>query len=149
MSELPAIRGPFASEEEFNLFKTSTEDEDPTLRVERATDAGGKIFARVVKQAGASSALPSINPDMPSAPPAPELDKPGPLPAGAPGRFVTARRTGPTSVIYIDAKGRDVLREGGSRAWRNINPGNIKKGDFAISAGAIGDDGTSTGKRRP
>lgn len=142
MSELSSIRGPFASDEQFNFFKTSIEDADTRVRVERATDAEGRIFARIVKKIEANSASPSVNPEMPSSPPAPALDKSGAIPAGAPGTFVSARRTGPTSVLYIDAEGREVLREGGSRAWRNFNPGNIKKGDFAILAGAIGDDGT-------
>ena len=34
------------------------------------------------------------------------------------------------------------MREGGSRAWRNNNPGNIRKGSFTEMAGAIGDDGS-------
>ena len=35
----------------------------------------------------------------------------------------------------------DVKREGGSRSWRNNNPGNIEYGDFAKRFGAIGTDG--------
>ncbi|HCM64685.1 MAG TPA: hypothetical protein DIT05_19405 [Morganella sp. (in: Bacteria)] len=35
----------------------------------------------------------------------------------------------------------DVKREGGSRSWRNNNPGNIEYGDFAKKFGAIGTDG--------
>lgn len=33
------------------------------------------------------------------------------------------------------------MRQGGSRAWRNNNPGNIEAGDRADEAGAIGGDG--------
>jgi hypothetical protein len=35
----------------------------------------------------------------------------------------------------------DELRAGGSRAWRNNNPGNIEDGNFARAHGAIGSDG--------
>lgn len=35
----------------------------------------------------------------------------------------------------------DVKREGGSRSWRNNNPGNVEYGDFAKKFGAIGTDG--------
>lgn len=34
-----------------------------------------------------------------------------------------------------------IVRQDGSRAWRNNNPGNINYGSFAISQGAIGTDG--------
>lgn len=84
---------------------------------------------------------PNVNPDLPTEPPAPNLDDPAPPPAGAPGPFISARKTAHLVVNYIDAAGRDVNREGGSRSWRNNNPGNIRKGDFADNHGAIGDDG--------
>lgn len=83
----------------------------------------------------------TVNPDIPSEPPVPALDRPEPLAPGKPGRFVAARRTLPKVVVYVDAEGREVLREGGSRSWRNNNPGNIRKGSFTENAGAIGDDG--------
>jgi len=63
-------------------------------------------------------------------------------PAGAHGPFVHARATAPKTILYTDADGRDEIREGGSRSWRNCNPGNIRKGDFSINCGAIGDDGS-------
>lgn len=84
---------------------------------------------------------PTVNPDIPPTPPVPALDRPEPPPPGPPGRFVAARRTLPQTVLYVDEEGREVLREGGSRSWRNNNPGNIRRGSFAESAGAIGDDG--------
>lgn len=46
--------------------------------------------------------------------------------------------------IYKTADG-DVVREGGSRSWRNNNPGNIIAGDYADSMGAIGRDKMSAG----
>lgn len=79
---------------------------------------------------------------LPSEPPAPGLDTPAPLPDGLPGAFVSARRAAYLQVVYVDAEGREVLREGGSRSWRNQNPGNIINSDFANTNGAIGDDGT-------
>ena len=44
---------------------------------------------------------------------------------------------------FTDVKTADgeVQRRQGVRNWRNNNPGNIRKGKFAISKGAIGDDG--------
>ncbi|MEQ5327003.1 hypothetical protein ABN256_18860, partial [Proteus sp. fly-1008] len=35
----------------------------------------------------------------------------------------------------------DQVKEGGSRSWRNNNPGNIEYGDFAKKFGALGTDG--------
>lgn len=46
--------------------------------------------------------------------------------------------------IYKTANG-DIVREGGSRSWRNNNPGNIIAGDYADSMGAIGRDKMSNG----
>ncbi len=83
----------------------------------------------------------STRADLPSAPPDPSMNTPAPPPGGAIGAFTSARQIAPKTIQYVDAQGHDVIREGGSRAWRNNNPGNIRKGSFANSAGAIGDDG--------
>ncbi|MBQ6109932.1 MAG: hypothetical protein IJL05_00950 [Alphaproteobacteria bacterium] len=40
--------------------------------------------------------------------------------------------------IYISQDGTKIVRSGGSVAWRNNNPGNIRKSDFAMANGAIG-----------
>lgn len=79
---------------------------------------------------------------MPSTPPVANMDSPAPAPAGAHGPFVHARAIAPKTILYTDADGRDEIREGGSRSWRNCNAGNIRKGDFSINCGAIGDDGS-------
>jgi len=79
--------------------------------------------------------------ELPSAPPDPSMNTPAPPPGGDAGAFTSARQVAPKTIQYVDAQGHDVIREGGSRAWRNNNPGNIRKGSFANSAGAIGDDG--------
>lgn len=54
--------------------------------------------------------------------------------------FVSARAPAPKIVIYKDDTGAEHVREGGSRAWRNFNPGNIEKGSFAEAQGSIGAD---------
>ena len=41
--------------------------------------------------------------------------------------------------IYINARGEKIKRSGGSAAWRNNNPGNIRKSKAAYSFGAIGE----------
>ncbi|HHR6131458.1 TPA: hypothetical protein ACS72K_003089 [Providencia alcalifaciens] len=46
--------------------------------------------------------------------------------------------------IYKTENG-DIIREGGSRSWRNNNPGNIIWGDYARSKGAIGHDTNAAG----
>lgn len=80
--------------------------------------------------------------EMPSEPPVPGLDRPDPAPEGGPSAFVSARRIADRTVLYIDDQGRSFVRVGGSRSWRNCNPGNIKKGSFAVANGSIGDDGS-------
>ena len=70
------------------------------------------------------------------------MDSPEPHPEGGPSTFVAARKTGTKVILYTDSEGRDFVRIGGSRSWRNNNPGNIRKGDFSLNAGAIGDDGS-------
>lgn len=44
-------------------------------------------------------------------------------------------------VVYTTANGRRVRRTGGTRAWRNLNPGNIRYSEFSRNAGAIGQAG--------
>lgn len=44
-------------------------------------------------------------------------------------------------VIYTNDDGSQYRRTGGTRAWRNMNPGNIRYSDFARRAGAIGEAG--------
>lgn len=41
----------------------------------------------------------------------------------------------------VDGDANMIGRTGGSRSWRNNNPGNIEFGDFAERAGAVGSDG--------
>lgn len=44
-------------------------------------------------------------------------------------------------VVYTTADGRRARRTGGTRAWRNLNPGNIRYSEFSRNAGAIGQAG--------
>jgi len=45
------------------------------------------------------------------------------------------------SVVYETEDGTIYTWSGGTRAWRNNNPGNIRGGDFARGRGAIGNAG--------
>lgn len=54
--------------------------------------------------------------------------------------FISARVPRPLTVVYLDEAGRETTYEGGTRSWRNRNPGNIVGGTFAEAHGAIGQD---------
>ncbi len=43
-----------------------------------------------------------------------------------------------TIVVYSDNDGNKLVKENGSRSWRNNNPGNIRSGTFANRYGSIG-----------
>jgi hypothetical protein len=45
------------------------------------------------------------------------------------------------SVIYSDALGEDYEYYGGTRSWRNSNPGNIRLSNFTVAQGSIGEAG--------
>jgi hypothetical protein len=55
-------------------------------------------------------------------------------------RFVRAYASD-DRVIYVDQTGRRWVREGGTRSWRNNNPGNLRATPFARRHGAIGSAG--------
>lgn len=48
---------------------------------------------------------------------------------------------GSSAVLYMNEDGSKVIRSGGSRAWRNNNPGNMRYSVFSKSHGAIGSAG--------
>ena len=54
------------------------------------------------------------------------------------GGFVRAKETGPLEVTYYRSDGSSILFKGGTRTWRNQNPGNIGAGKLADQFGAIG-----------
>lgn len=56
------------------------------------------------------------------------------------GQFNHARQD-KYNVVYTSRGGAEFERSGGTRAWRNNNPGCIRGGDFARSQGAIGNAG--------
>lgn len=60
--------------------------------------------------------------------------------AASSGGAGTAYSAG-NDVIYINSDGTKTRRSGGSRAWRNNNPGNITVSPFAQKHGAIGTAG--------
>ena len=53
---------------------------------------------------------------------------------------VSATESG-RDVVYTQPDGSKIIRTGGTRAWRNSNPGNIRYTDFAKRVGAIGSAG--------
>lgn len=54
--------------------------------------------------------------------------------------FVRAEKGKGLSVIYHRNDGGKLIKTGGSPAWRNSNPGNIRSlGDFAKENGSIGE----------
>lgn len=52
--------------------------------------------------------------------------------------FAEAPKTDPAAVLYTADDGTRVLRRGGTRTWRNNNPGNIRSSRFTRHQGAIG-----------
>ncbi len=44
-------------------------------------------------------------------------------------------------VVYTTANGQEIIRKGGTRAWRNNNPGCIRTSQFTRDNGAIGNAG--------
>ncbi len=54
---------------------------------------------------------------------------------------VRAAETSSEDVIYTQKNGKVYRKTGGSRAWRNNNPGNIRYSEFTRKAGAIGEAG--------
>lgn len=68
----------------------------------------------------------------------------GLCPKGSQG--VSARGEG-LAVIVVCSDGSEDVRAGGSRAWRNSNPGNMENGDFAKAHGSIGGAGGPGNKR--
>lgn len=56
-------------------------------------------------------------------------------------RFDKAYKAGHKRIVYAWAGKSALVRIGGTRSWRNNNPGNLEYGDFAKRNGAIGTDG--------
>ncbi len=53
----------------------------------------------------------------------------------------TSARASSRDVIYTNQDGTTYRKTGGTRAWRNNNPGNIRYSEFSRRAGAIGEAG--------
>ncbi len=109
---------------------------DPDRAAETDTEPGSGSTTRPTPPADADG-----DSAPPAEPPAEELDRPDPVPeTDGQKSFIAARVPAPKTVVYVANDGSEVVREGGSRAWRNNNPGNIQKGSFANANGAIGGD---------
>ena len=124
--------------------KKITEDEEVRKLQQLLISKGAKIDADgimgprtqlAMKQfgvSGQSSAKPAV---APAPAPAPGVSKPG-----VEKKIAGVVKGGPG---YTDVKTADgeIQRREGSRNWRNNNPGNIRKGSYSQSKGAVGDDG--------
>ncbi|MDE6571589.1 MAG: conjugal transfer protein, partial [Alphaproteobacteria bacterium] len=64
----------------------------------------------------------------------PDTTSPTPVTVSTPTRAAASGG----DVIYTHSDGTRTKRTGGTRAWRNNNPGNIRDSKFARRAGAIG-----------
>ena len=58
-----------------------------------------------------------------------------------PYNFIKAEKGSINSTIYHAADGSRMVRSGGSWAWRNNNPGNMRKGEYSRENGCIGYSG--------
>ena len=50
------------------------------------------------------------------------------------------------NVVIVRGDGHEEVRSGGSRSWRNNNPGNMRNYDFAQRHGSIGEAGGANGQ---
>ncbi len=55
--------------------------------------------------------------------------------------FIRAKTGKGNSVVYYDEDENISIWTGGTRAWRNNNPGNIRPSQFSYKNGAIGSAG--------
>ena len=94
-------------------------------------DTNVTINPRLSNASGSSSGTASVlTPAPQSATSSANSSAPLPVRASAPQNS--------RDVIYENADGSRTRRTGGTRAWRNLNPGNIRYSDFARRVGAIG-----------
>ena len=99
------------------------------------------VAERIRSALSASAAHPTnYSPGPGDTPPADAPASPAPPHDNPIVNFVRARKHAHKAVVYIDGQGYELIRQGGSRSWRNNNPGNIRKGIFANVNDAIGDD---------
>lgn len=58
-----------------------------------------------------------------------------------PYNFIKAEKGENNSTVYYAADGSKTIKSGGSWAWRNNNPGNMRKGQYSRDNGCIGYSG--------
>ncbi len=56
-------------------------------------------------------------------------------------KFIEAQNGPKDTVIYKDSTGKEFIFSGGTRTWRNHNPGNLVLGNIRKKNGAIGKAG--------
>lgn len=101
-------------------------------------------FSEAVQQV-AQAAIEKASPNIPTPPSRPsDLTPSAPLPPRRPNLASDGlpEPVPPEIIPHVGGSGFNAIgRAGGSRSWRNNNPGNIEYGPFAKSKGAIGSDG--------
>lgn len=116
---------------------------------ERATDtpddnASSVLPTEVPPDTGKSLAVPISEPApsnvAPSVPPVTSAPAQNASPVSTHTAYTNATASG-RDVIYTTHDGARTRRSGGSRAWRNMNPGNIRYSEFSRRVGAIGQAG--------
>lgn len=130
--------------EEFDIYDSGATDYDPATAASTDTTAPDVTIPEPAT-APAASIPPTASVDAPAPTP---VASPAPTdtpvneaqPSGAAGIPISAAGAA-ADVIYTHADGTKIKRTGGSRAWRNTNPGNIRYSDLARSMGAIGQAG--------
>lgn len=122
--------------EEFDIYDSGTNIIATDSAPHEIPYADATISSAGVPDTVAVSITPDTNTAIATAP------QPGSSASSAPVQTALAHATRATEsskdVIYENSDGTKYRRTGGSRAWRNFNPGNIRYSQFARRMGAIG-----------
>ena len=102
-----------------------------------ASGAPGAMYDWTNTSASETSASQSSNGDTPPANNATSISSDSAVTNMTPVRAFQSGK----DVVFVAADNTQYKRVGGTRAWRNNNPGNIRLYDFARKAGAIGEAG--------
>lgn len=126
--------------EEFDIYDSGAPNEIPYSDMPVPSAGNVDEMPTVEIPSKDSSAGGSTSKTEPPAPPKENVTPPAPPAAPAAARPNHAVASG-RDVVYTTANGTKYKRTGGSRAWRNTNPGNIRYSEFARRMGAIGQAG--------
>lgn len=122
-------------------------DSDGILGAADARLIDALVSIELAKQSGHRTAnqtvIPNIPPKVSNAKNQPKTQVPrlDPYSQGEDLSIKTVVRRGPGFIDIESITGAIQRRKGGTRAWRNNNPGNIEYGSFSRSQGAVGSDG--------